>query len=204
MENFLDYAKITYFTPENAVFSLTKNGFPTLKAFIPPIQKDDLECAETPAGEGAGQKDTSAEPDSGCNPVWQDLGRIYFHRMFPFDSPDEFISVLDKDGKEYGVIRRISDFGSENAEIITRELDRKYLCPEITKIKSLKDKLGYTYWEVDTDKGEMSFSTHDTYRNIARISDTRLVISDLDGNRFSITDVLALDRKSYRKIELYL
>ena len=157
-----------------------------MKAFIPPIKKDDL---------------TEGQDE---NPAWQDLGRVYFHRMFPFDMPDEFISVLDKDGKEYGVIRSIFDFSDEDSGIIREALERKYLCPEITKIISLKEKLGYSYWEVETDKGRMSFSMHDTYRNIARVSDTRLVLSDVDGNRYSIKDTLALDGKSYRKIELYL
>jgi hypothetical protein len=188
MENFLDLAQIKYFTPENTKLYKTKNGFAAMKAFMPPIKKDDLVTDEK-------QDET---------PDWQDLGRIYLHRMFPFDSPDEFISVLDKEGKEYGVIRNIFDFSGEDADIINEFLSRKYLCPEITKIKSLKERLGYSYWETETDKGDMSFSMHDTYRNIARISDTRLVLTDVDGNRFSIKDVLTLDRKSYRKIELYL
>lgn len=187
MENFLDLAEIRYFNSDNAKMYRTKNGFAAMKAFIPPIKTDDLDEEK--------QDDT---------PVWQDLGRVYFHRMFPFDSPNEFISVLDKDDKEYGVIRKLSDFSGEDIDIINEFLARKYLCPEITKIYSLKEQLGYSYWEVETDRGKMSFSMHDTYRNIARVSDTRLVLTDVDGNRFSIKDVLALDRKSYRKIELYL
>jgi len=188
MDNFLDLAEINYFTPENAKFYKTKNGFAAMKAFMPPIPKDDLEVEE--------QQDKT--------PVWQDLGRVYFHRMFPFETPDEFISVLNKDGKEYGIIRRISDFSGEDADIIREAMAKKYLCPEITKIISIKEQLGYSYWEVETDMGRMSFSMQDTYRNIARISDTRLILTDVDGNRYSIKDVLALDRKSYRRIELYL
>lgn len=186
MENFLDLAELKYFNPENAKMYKTVNGFAAMKAFMPPIKKDDLV---------EGQDNT---------PDWQDLGRVYFHRMFPFDAPNEFVSVLDKDGNEYGVIRTLTDFSGEDAEIINEYLARKYLCPEIEKVLSLKEKLGYSYWEVITDKGKMSFSMHDTYRNIARVSDTRLVLTDVDGNRFSIKDVLALDSKSYRKIELYL
>ena len=45
---------------------------------------------------------------------------------------------------------------------------------------------------------------HDTYRNTAKISEERVVLTDVDGNRYEIPDVFALDRKSYRKIELYL
>ncbi len=186
MENFLDLATIHYFDKENAKITKSKNGFAVMEAFMPPIKSDDL----------------AEEVDD--TPIWQDLGRVYFHRMFPFDTPDEYISVLDKEGKEYGVIRRIEDLREADASVVRDSLEQKYLCPEIEKILSLKERLGFSYWEVLTDKGKMTFSMQDTYRNISRVSDTRLVLTDVDGNRFSIKDTLKLDRKSYKRIELYL
>ena len=44
----------------------------------------------------------------------------------------------------------------------------------------------------------------DTYRNLFHNSENGIVLTDVDGNRFLIPDVLQLDPKSYRKIELYL
>lgn len=182
--SFLDLAKMIWLTPDNARFYLTKNGFPAMEAVIPK-RSDDLETAD----------DT---------PTKQDLGRVWFHRAFPFETPDEYISVLDADGHEHGLIRNLADFGDEARGIIKSELDRKYLCPVIKRIFSLKEKLGYSYWEVDTDYGKMSFSVHDTYRNIARVGGGLLIVTDVDGNRYRINDYLALDRKSYKRIELYL
>ena len=52
--------------------------------------------------------------------------------------------------------------------------------------------------------GAMELVLKDTFGSIIRISDTYLVINDISGNRYVIPDVTALDRKSYRKIELYL
>ena len=137
-------------------------------------------------------------------PEWQDFGRVQFHRAFPFDAPEEFISVLNMDGKEYGIIRSLSDFEGEARELLQIELERKYLAPAISKILSLKDKLGFSYWEVETDHGKKSFTMQDTYRNMFKNSENGVVLTDVDGNRFIIKDVLALDAKSYRKIELYL
>ena len=184
-DNFLDLAEIRYLTAENSRFYRTKNGFPALEAVLPKFG-DDLEA------------------DTDKTPVKQDLGRVFFHRCFPFETPDEYISVLNKDGREYAMIRNLSEMPAEAQEIIRAELDRKYLCPTVTRIKSLKEKLGYSFWEVETDKGDMNFSMHDTYRNIARVGDGMLIISDVDGNRYRIDDVAALDRKSFKKIELYL
>jgi hypothetical protein len=184
-DNFLDLAEIAYLTAENSRFYRTKNGFPALEAVLPKFG-DDLES------------------NADKTPVKQDLGRVFFHRCFPFETPDEYISVLSKEGREYAMIRNLSEMPAEAQEIIRAELDRKYLCPTVTRIKSLKEKLGYSFWEVETDKGDMSFSMHDTYRNIARVGDGMLIISDVDGNRYRIDDVAALDRKSFKKIELYL
>ena len=39
---------------------------------------------------------------------------------------------------------------------------------------------------------------------MARIDEKRVIITDIDGNRYDIPDVSALDKKSFRRIELYL
>ncbi len=185
MDNYLDLAEVTYLSNENARFYLTENGFPAMEAVLPK-RADDLE----------------AEVDK--TPVKQDFGRVYLHRCFPFDTPDEYISVLDKDGREYGLILDVNKLSEEAQKIIKAELDRKYLCPTIEKIISMKEKLDFSYWTVKTDFGEMSFSTHDTYRNMAKVGNGMIIITDVDGNRFRIMDVNKLDKKSFKKIELYL
>ncbi len=184
-DNFLDLAEVTYLTADNSRFYVTKNGFPAMEAVLPRFG-DDLEANDDKT------------------PVKQDFGRVFFHRCFPFETPDEYISVLNKDGREYAMIRDLNELPEEAQVIIRNELNRKYLCPIIEKINSLKEKLDYSFWVVQTDRGEMSFAMHDTYRNIARVGNGMLIITDVDGNRFRINDVAKLDRKSYKKIELYL
>ena len=138
-DNFLDLAEVTYLTAENSRFYRTEHGFPAMEAVLPKFG-DDLEANEDKT------------------PIKQDLGRVFFHRCFPFETPNEYISVLNKDGREYAMIRNLDEIDAESREIIVAELDRKYLCPTITKIKSLKEKLDYSFWEVNTDRGDMSFS----------------------------------------------
>lgn len=185
MDNYLDLAKITYLDPATSRFYRTPGGFPALEAVLPK-RGDDLEAADDET------------------PVKQDLGRVWFHRCFPFETPDEYVSVLDRDGREYALIRDINEFSEEAREIIRAELDRKYLCPVIYAIFSLKEKLGYSYWKVATDRGRLEFTVHDTYRSIARVGNGTLIITDVDGNRYRIDDYEKLDRPSYKKIELYL
>ena len=68
--------------------------------------------------------------------------RIYLHRSFPYEHPYEYISVLDRDNAEIGIISNITEFDGETAEMLRHELDRKYFAPVITKILSVKERYG--------------------------------------------------------------
>ena len=90
------------------------------------------------------------------------------------------------------------------ADLLYREIHRRYYAPVIRSIKQVKERYGFSYWKATTDEGDVSFTLHDTFRSILHAEEKRLVILDVDGNRFEIPNVDALDRKSYKKIELYL
>ena len=57
---------------------------------------------------------------------------------------------------------------------------------------------------LETDIGEMDISLQDTYRSLNKIGGGRVIVTDMAGNRYEITDLDALDRKSRRKLDLYL
>ncbi len=131
--------------------------------------------------------------------------RIFLHRAFPFEMLWEYISVLDGDAKEIGMIYRLEDFDDDTAALLKTELERKYYQPRLRTILSLKERYGFSYWNVVTTEGRnVSFTMQDTFRNIIRIGTDKAVLLDVDGNRFVIESIAALDRKSYKKIELYL
>ncbi len=136
--------------------------------------------------------------------------RVVVYRAFPVTNPDEFLSVREPDSKkngrglEIGMIRRITDVDSESAAIINEELARRYFSPTITKIKSVKEKFGYSYWEADTTSGPITFIMSNPFTNIRTLEDGRIFIKDMDGNNFQIPNADALDSASYKKIEVYL
>ena len=129
---------------------------------------------------------------------------MFLHRSFPFEEPWRYISVLDKDKKEIGIITDISIFDENIQNVLKKELERKYFMQTIVSVDKLKDRYGFTYWDVSTTAGKASFTMHDTHRNIVKISEDRLMIVDMDGNRYLIPSVAGLDKGSYKKIELYL
>lgn len=130
--------------------------------------------------------------------------RVFLHRMFPFEEPWAHISVLTPDNEEVGMIASLDDFDGEAAALLREELDRKYLMPSITAIHSLKERFGFSTWKVESSIGALEFTLRDTYRSMLILSDGRVIITDSDGNRYEIPDVKGLDKKSYKKIELYL
>lgn len=130
--------------------------------------------------------------------------KVSFHRTFPFELLWQYISVLDDEDGEIGLIYDINDFG-EASDIIRTELERRYYEPRILSVVSLKERYGFSYWKVKlTDRRTVEFTMQDTFRNIIRAGEDKAILLDVDANRFVIESIKALDRKSYKRIELYL
>lgn len=142
--------------------------------------------------------------DENGKPETKTYDRIFLHRAFPFDFPYSYISVLDSDSVELGLIQEVDSFDEASAKMLRDELDRKYYTPIIKQILSVKEKFGYSYWKVTTDEGELSFTLHDTFRSLLKVGSGRIFVNDIDGNRYEIPDIEKLDHKSYKKIELFL
>ena len=68
----------------------------------------------------------------------------------------------------------------------------------------IKDEYGYAYFHVMTDRGECRFTINMGSNAVVRLSDSRLLITDSDENRFEIRDVFALTQKEQRKLDLFL
>ena len=169
--------KIRYLDDTNAVFT-EQEGFLSLKTTLP--------------------NDEGTEEE-------QTYERVFLHSAFPFDMPHSYISVLDKDQKEIGMIRELSALSDGTQKILLGELGRKYYAPRIRKILSVKERYGFSYWRVDLENvSDFSFTVQDTYRSMLKVDHDHVFIMDVDGNRFEIPSVEALDRASYKKIELYL
>ena len=127
-------------------------------------------------------------------------------RLFPFTDADKYISIREGDEKarEIGIIEDISTMSAETQKILKEQLALNYFTPVIQKIYSIKDELGYAYFHVLTDKGECKFAINMASNAVTKLSDDRLVITDLDENRFEVRDVNALTMKEKRKLDLFL
>jgi len=128
---------------------------------------------------------------------------VYLHCSFPHTSKEEYISVRTIENQEVGIIRTLTDYPEPVQELLRKHIRIRYFTPAITRIIDVKDEFGYSYWNVETTSGNCQF-TVGRGNNIRFVAGQKLLISDVDGNRFVIEDVSALSDKEYRMIETYL
>ena len=68
-------------------------------------------------------------------------------RLFPINRPNEYITLLDKEGKEIAVIRSIEQINEDSRRVIHDSLEDYYLVPEITRIVNTIEKYGRLHWQ---------------------------------------------------------
>ena len=140
----------------------------------------------------------------------EDLGRVALLRMFPLRNPSRFISVRRENRErsdsrvEYGVIEDLSAFSGGQRELIDKELARRYFVPEITKVTNVKEEYGHTYWNVETTAGDRSFTVFDMNSNLLNLGGGRVMMVDVDGNRYVFPDVKKIGEKALRLIEIWI
>lgn len=133
--------------------------------------------------------------------------RVQIVRSFPFSHKDSFLSVREctETAKEIGIIRELhKDFPEETAALIEKSLNQRYFMPVIEKIYSIKERSGYIYFNVKTEKGRQEFTVRSNSNAIIPFTESRLFITDVDNNRYEIPDTAALNPKELSKLDLYL
>ena len=106
--------------------------------------------------------------------------------------------------KELGMIENLSDFSAETVEILKKQLKLRYYMPKITRILSVKEEYGYTYWTVDTDCGRAKFASSSGSAGAVIHHNEGVIIKDSNENRYFIEDLSKLTPKEMKKLDLYL
>ena len=132
--------------------------------------------------------------------------RVGLYRAFPFTDPDRYISVREANEKarEIGIIDDLNTLDAKAADMLREQLELRYFIPTITKIIDIKDRYGFSYFHVITDKGEAKFTIRNNGGSVIHLSETRLLISDLDGNRFEVKDTSKLSAGELKKLDLFI
>ena len=121
-------------------------------------------------------------------------------RLFPVNAASVYITLLDKDGSEVGIIRALDDLAPDSRAAIEYSLKDYYLVPTITRIISITEKYGTLHWVVETDRGIKEFDIRNRNHDIKVFPDGRGRVRDSDDNRYVIADYRKLDKHSRSRL----
>ena len=121
-------------------------------------------------------------------------------RTFPLTQPDQYISLLDAEKNELGLIEDIKQLKKVDRAILAEELEKCYFMPKITRIHALAGQFGVTQWEAETEVGSVSFDLR-SRNDITLLDGGRVLIKDIDGNRYEIVNYHQLDPRSIALLE---
>ena len=134
----------------------------------------------------------------------EDHKRVQLSRALPFTAPAMYVCVADMDNKEVAVLEDLGDFGEETLALLEEELGIRYFYPEVTQVKSVKEKMGSFYFDLMIGEYEKTIAVKDISKNLKQLGDGKIILTDVDGNRFLIPDVYGIHKKSLRMVEPYL
>ena len=130
--------------------------------------------------------------------------RIKVVRAAPLTHPEAYICLLDAKDEEVCLIPDPKELDQQMREIIDEELELRYLTSLVQQVNSVRVEFGTSYWDVETDRGRREFVVQNVTENAQWLGDFRLLLVDVDGNRFEIANLSKLDKKSMGQIQLVL
>ena len=119
----------------------------------------------------------------------------------PLSRPRENVSLLNGKGEEIVMLPSLDVLEPASRQVAEQELGRRYLTCRVRQLLSLKQEFGVTYWEADTDRGVRDFVVRDLQENCVWLSETHLLLIDVDGTRFEIPDRRLLDERSQQFLD---
>jgi hypothetical protein len=125
-------------------------------------------------------------------------------RAFPLSDPEHYIALCDEKNEQVGMLHDPRQLDPESLSMLEEELARRYLLTIVDRVESVEERFGTEEWMVHTARGMRTFTTRNLSDNVQRLSPTRLIVTDVDNNRYEIPDVRKLDSASRRVLSALL
>jgi hypothetical protein len=119
--------------------------------------------------------------------------RVQVLRAFPLKFPETFIALRDGAGKDIGVIEDLKTVPQPALGWLRGELFKRYFLPQVEAIHDITERFGTGIWDLQTDRGRRTITTAAMNEAVYEISPNRFLITDVEGNRYEIKDLSALD-----------
>jgi hypothetical protein len=126
-------------------------------------------------------------------------------RLFPFNNPDMYITLLNREEREVGFVRDLSELDEGSVAALQECFAEYYMIPKVTRLITAEERFGSIKWCVMTDRGEISFRIRSRHSDIKKLyGSNRVILRDSNDNRYEIEDYTKLDAHSLRLLFSYL
>lgn len=125
--------------------------------------------------------------------TYEDIG---FCCAFPLSDPHRYILIKNSGGAAIGTLRNLSDLKPDQRTIVKDALRDMYFIPIIEKVEKVEEQFGVTTWHVVTDRGPRTFKLRGRKENVLEAAPGRMLITDIDSNRYEIAPNETLDPAS--------
>ncbi|MBX3119620.1 MAG: DUF1854 domain-containing protein [Fimbriimonadaceae bacterium] len=146
----------------------------------------------------------SLEGSPALRVIWQDnlcipMGGV--RCVFPLSHPNTHFSVHDANGDEVCLFEDLNELEDESRRAVQQFLDRRYFTPKIEKVESLTQDGGMWLFKVLTSRGMSEFYVRSWRDSSYELKPGRWMIMSVDGKRYEIPDLEALDVRSRQLVE---
>lgn len=130
--------------------------------------------------------------------LWEDRSwsKVSVARAFPLSDPEHYIGFLDGAGKDIGILYDPNLLDEKSRHVVQEELEKRYFVPIVERVVSIKEEFGTIYWTLETDRGTKEIVVRNLRDNVQELSQSRIIVTDSDGNRYEFPDINKLDQKS--------
>ena len=113
-------------------------------------------------------------------------------RNFPNSNPDRFISLLDKEGQEIGMVENPDELDPASREVLDAVLAEAYFVPTILEIRSIQADGEASSWDVRTEDGPRSFRVK-SREDVSAREIPIIYVTDVNNRKYRIEDYDDLD-----------
>lgn len=130
----------------------------------------------------------------------EEFGDVRPRRVFPLSGKADYVSFLGEKNREVALLAHPQGLDKQSRDCLFAALGKGYDVSRILRVDGLKEEMGVSQWNVLTDRGYAVFEVAERHSNIRILPAGRYAITDVDGNRFEIEDIAALDIRSQRLV----
>ena len=127
-----------------------------------------------------------------------------FKSVFPLSLPSSFISILDGAGDQVAILKDLKGLDPESLGLLNEDFNRRYFTPRLSQLSTVRLEAGMWHFVADSQRGKVDFFVRNWRDSAQEIAPNRWHITSVDGARYEIPNLEALDDVSRKLMDQLL